>query len=288
MVNCSGKLLNLETPVVMAILNVTPDSFYENSRVTEKQILQRAEQHLQAGAGILDIGGVSTRPNAPEVSEKDELKRVVSAIHSVKTTFPEAIISIDTFRSNVARAAVSEGASIINDVSAGGRFDAKLLETVAELGTPYILMHSIGTPQTMQNNPNYKNITSEVLDFFSFKINELRNLCIKDIIIDVGFGFGKTTEHNYELLRKLQVFEMLDCPILAGVSRKTMIWKPLEISPEEALNGTTALHIVALQNGAKILRVHDTKPAIECIKLFELITTGINTCHFAPKPRISK
>ncbi len=269
-INCNGHLLSLEHPVVMAIMNTTTDSFYKGSRISYKHLLTTAEQHLREGATILDIGGVSTRPNAPEIAENDELERVIPAIETIHRAFPEAIISIDTFRANVAKQAVNAGASIVNDVSAGGRFDEKLLTTVAELRIPYILMHSIGTPKTMQINPTYDNITTEVFDFFSFKLHEIHNLGINDVIIDVGFGFGKTLEHNYALLRNLAVFKVLDCPILAGISRKSMIWQPLNITADTALNGTTALNMIALQNGAKILRVHDTKEAIECIKLWQL------------------
>lgn len=270
LINCKGRLLSLDKPIVMAIINATPDSFYTTSRVLQHEVLKHAEQHLTDGATILDIGGVSTRPNADEVSEDEELQRVIPAIAAVHRAFPTAIISVDTFRAKVAEEAVAAGASIVNDVS-GGRFDAGLWQKVADLQTPYIFTHSIGTPKTMQQNPSYNHITTDVFDFFSANLRTLHGIGIHDIIIDVGFGFGKTTAHNYQLLRDLAIFKHLDCPILAGISRKGMIWKPLGITPEEALNGTTALHIIALQNGAKILRVHDTKPAIECIKLLDLI-----------------
>ena len=274
LINCKGTLLSLDTPIVMAIINATPDSFYTTSRVLQHELLKHAEQHLSDGATILDIGGVSTRPGADEVSEEEELRRVIPAIEAVHRAFPTAIISVDTFRANVAEQAVAVGASIVNDVS-GGRFDPTLWRKVADLQTPYIYTHSIGTPKTMQQNPSYNHITAEVFDFFSANLRMLHSMGIHDIILDVGFGFGKTTAHNYQLLRDLAVFKHLDCPVLAGISRKGMIWKPLGIAPEEALNGTTALHIIALQHGAKILRVHDTKPAMECIKLLELLTSDL-------------
>jgi dihydropteroate synthase len=224
---------------------------------------------LVAGAAILDVGGASSRPGAAEVSENEELGRVVPVIEVIKSHFPEAIISVDTWRSGIARAAVEAGASIVNDIS-GGRFDNKMYETVAELDLPYILMHLQGTPETMQQSPHYDEVVTEVLDFFIREIEKLRALGVKDILLDPGFGFGKTVEHNYRLLKNLHVFShVTGLPVLAGISRKSMICKVLKVSPENALNGTTALHMVALQQGAKILRAHDVKEAVEVIRLWE-------------------
>jgi dihydropteroate synthase len=269
--NCNGRLLDLSEPLVMGILNVTPDSFYEGSRVrTEHALLKQAERMITEGGKILDIGGMSSRPGAEIISEKEELKRVLPAIKAVLRENPTALISVDTIRAIVAQASVEEGARIINDISAGS-FDPKMFETIAAMkNIPYILMHMKGkTPDTMQKEAHYEDITVEILDFFIEKLGILRGLGVKDIILDVGFGFGKTIEHNFTLLNKMHVFKILDIPILAGLSRKTMIWKTLHITPEEALNGTSVLNLVALQQGAKILRVHDVKEAVETIKLFQ-------------------
>ena len=268
--NCRGQLLDLNTPIVMGILNTTPDSFFAGSRVeNEKTLLQRAERMITEGSSILDIGGMSSRPGAAIIDESEEMHRVLPAIEAVKKAFPSAIISIDTLRASVARAAVEAGARIVNDISAGN-LDAQMFETVADLGTPYILMHMKATPKTMQQSAVYEDVTLEVLDFFIEKIGILRGLGVKDIVVDVGFGFGKTLEQNYELLRKLNIFKILDCPILAGLSRKTMIWKALDSTPDNALNGTTAANMLALMGGAKILRVHDVREAVETIKIFNL------------------
>jgi dihydropteroate synthase len=256
-------------PVLMGILNVTPDSFYEGSRVaTEKALLTQAEQMLAEGATILDIGGVSSRPGAAEVTLEEELKRVTPAVQLLHQHFPQAILSVDTYRAPVAQAAFDAGAHILNDIS-GGALDQELLQVVAAAKAPYILMHMQGTPQTMQENPQYGDLMTTILDFFIDKIGELQTLGVQDIILDVGFGFGKTIAHNYELLAHLNAFNALEHPILVGVSRKSMIWKVLENSPAEALNGTTALHMVALQQGAKILRVHDVKAAHEALLLWQ-------------------
>jgi dihydropteroate synthase len=268
--NCGGYLLDIIDPIVMGVINVTPDSFYKGSRVTdENTLLKQAERMITEGAAILDIGGMSSRPGAEIIDEKVELERVIPAIKSILKHLPEALISVDTIRSNVARACVSEGAKIINDITAG-RFDDKMFETIAELkNIPYIVMHMKGeTPQTMQKQAKYDDIALEILDFFIERIGILRGLYVRDIIIDPGFGFGKTIEHNFELLKKIHVFKMLEVPILAGLSRKSMIWKTLNISPEEALNGTSVCNLLALQQGAKILRVHDVKEAVQTIKLF--------------------
>jgi dihydropteroate synthase len=264
--NCKGKLLVAEQPLVMGIINVTPDSFYDGSRFMEKDIiLKQAEKMLKDGATILDIGGQSTRPGAEQVSITEELSRVISAIEAVHIYFPDAIISIDTYRAHVAREAVATGASIVNDIS--GNADRDMLATVGSLGVPYVCMHIKGDPQTMQKNPQYENIHGELLDYFIAKKNECRNAGINDLIIDPGFGFGKTIQHNFQLLSHLELFKMLGCPILAGISRKSTIYKTLGVTANEALNGTTVLNTIALMKGASILRVHDVKEAKEAIRL---------------------
>lgn len=267
--NCRGQLVSLEKPIVMGILNVTPDSFYDGGRHTQLfSQLRQTEKMLKEGATIIDIGGMSSRPGAEIISEDVELKRVLPIISAIQEEFPKAIVSIDTVRGKVAEEAVNSGASIVNDISAG-KMDESMYPTVSRLGVPYILMHMQGKPASMQNEPIYTDVVKDVLDFLIEEVGKLRTLNVKDIIIDPGFGFGKTVEHNYALLKKMHVFQMLDCPLLAGVSRKSMIYKVLETSAKEALNGTTALHMVALQQGAKILRVHDVKPAIETVRLWE-------------------
>jgi dihydropteroate synthase len=266
--NCKGKLLLLDKPVVMGIINVTPDSFFSGSRINEPaEVLRKAEKMLNEGASILDIGGQSTRPASTRISTEEELKRVIQPIAAIHNYFPEAIISIDTFYAAVAKEAVAAGASMVNDISAG-KMDETMIATVASLRVPYILMHMKGTPETMQQNPDYEDVTREVLDFLIFETNALKKKGVFDIIIDPGIGFGKTIEHNFELLRHLSVFKILDRPILVGVSRKSTIWKTLGITAEEALNGTTVLNTVALMNGCSILRVHDVKEAAEAVKLF--------------------
>ena len=265
--NCKGRLLVVDKPLVMGIINATPDSFYEGSRQqTVDAILQQAGKMIQDGADILDIGGQSTRPGSSVVGAEEELKRVISAIEAIHRHFPETFISVDTYFSLVAKEAVNAGASIINDISAGG-MDANMIATVAALQVPYVLMHMQGTPQTMQQSPQYENVTREVLDFFIKKNDELKKAGINDVIIDPGFGFGKTIAHNFELLRKLAVFKMIDHPLLLGISRKSTIYKTLDIRPTEALNGTTVLNTIGLMNGASIIRVHDVKEAKETIKL---------------------
>jgi len=265
--NCKGKLLVAEAPLVMGIINVTPDSFYAGSRMTDTgTILSRAGRMLDEGAGMLDIGGQSTRPGSERVSEEEELKRVIGAVEAIHEKFPEAIISIDTYYAKVASYAVQAGASVVNDISAG-QLDPGMIPAVAGLSVPYILMHMQGTPGGMQENPAYRNVTAEVLDFLIQQSARLEEAGIRDIIIDPGFGFGKTIAHNFELLRNLAVFRMLNKPILAGISRKSTIYKTLNITPEQALNGTTVLHTIALMNGASILRVHDVKEAVEAVRL---------------------
>jgi dihydropteroate synthase len=266
--NCKGRLLVIDQPIVMGIVNTTPDSFYAGSRTNEiNEILFRAEKMITDGATILDIGGQSTRPKSEQISADEESKRVLPAIETIHKNFPEQIISVDTFYSKVAWEAVNAGASIINDVSAG-TMDADLLSTVAQLKVPYVLMHMLGKPQTMQQNPSYKNVTLEVFDFLNFRITELVRLGIHDIIVDVGFGFGKTASHNFQLLRELSFFQQLTKPIMVGLSRKATIYKTLGITSEEALNGTTVMNTLALMNGAHILRVHDVKEAVQAVKLF--------------------
>jgi dihydropteroate synthase len=265
--NCKGRLLVVDKPLVMGIINATPDSFYEGSRQqTVDAILQQAEKMIQDGADILDIGGQSTRPGSTIVGAEEELKRVIGAIEAIHQHFPETFISVDTYFSLVAKEAVNAGASIINDISAGS-MDANMIATVATLQVPYVLMHMQGTPQTMQQSPKYENVTREVLDFFITKNDELKKAGINDVIIDPGFGFGKTIAHNFELLRNLAVFKMIDHPLLLGISRKSTIYKTLDIKPTEALNGTTVLNTIGLMNGAAIIRVHDVKEARETIKL---------------------
>lgn len=264
---CRGKLISLDTPKVMGILNVTPNSFYDGGKLkTDKEILAHAEKMLNEGADFIDIGGMSTKPGAEEITEEEELKRVLPVISLLRKIFPESILSIDTYRSNIAKQAVIAGADIINDIS-GGTFDNKMLQTASTLRAPYIMMHIQGTPQTMQQNPVYKNVTEEVLRFFTHQIALAKEAGVQDIIIDVGFGFGKTLAHNYELLKNLHRFQELQVPVLTGVSRKSMINKVLHITPQEALNGTTVLHTIALLNGIHILRTHDVKEAKEAIQL---------------------
>lgn len=267
--NCRGQLLSLERPIVMGILNVTPDSFFDGGQYRGRDaILARAEQMLEEGAALLDVGGMSTRPGAAPVPEAEELQRVIPAVDAIHQAFPEAIVSVDTVRARVAQESVAAGAAIVNDISAG-RMDEALYATVAALDVPYVLMHMQGMPRDMQKEPYYENVVLEVLDFLIAEAGKLRELGVKDIILDPGFGFGKAVHHNYQLLKNLHVFQILDYPILAGLSRKSMINRVLGIRAAEALNGTTALHMIALQQGAKILRAHDVRPAIETIKLWE-------------------
>ncbi|MGY3053463.1 dihydropteroate synthase [Pedobacter sp. UYEF25] len=269
--NLNGRIISLKTPKVMGILNLTPDSFYAESRISATdQILKKVEQFLTEGATFIDIGGYSSRPTAENISLDEELERVINPIKLIAKTFPKAIISIDTFRAEVAKCAINAGAQLINDISAG-TLDEQMFATVADLNVPYIMMHMQGSPQNMQKNPTYKNVVLDVLEFFTTKTAELLKLGVKDVIIDPGFGFGKTSVHNYELLRNLDSVKILGLPIMAGLSRKGMIYNPLKITAQQALNGTSILNTVALQNGASILRVHDVKEAIECITLMGLL-----------------
>ncbi len=268
---CNGEIIDLSKPLVMGIINVTPDSFYGASRYMMRyRIARRAKQIIDQGGTIIDIGACSTRPGSQLVSEKEELKRLEKALSAVRNVLPNTIISVDTFRSSVAKHVVDNfGVSIINDISAG-EMDASMFETIANLNVPYIIMHMQGTPREMQKNPQYENVVREVFTFFNQRIEKLKLLGVSDILIDPGFGFGKTIEHNYTLLRNLEAFSLLDLPIVAGLSRKSMIHKHLNISPKQALNGTTVLNTIALNNGAQILRVHDVKEAVETISLVQI------------------
>ena len=270
MINCGGKLLDLSTPKVMGILNVTPDSFYDGGQYNQMdKIWQQTEKMLQDGAAIIDVGGMSSRPNAETVETEEELKRVIPVIEQLVKEFPDILISIDTVKAKVAQEAVEAGAVMVNDISAGS-MDANLIPTIGRLKVPYVLMHMQGKPQTMQHAPTYEDVVIEVIDFCRDKIEVLKTAGVEDIIIDVGFGFGKTLTHNYQLLKHLNDFQLFELPILAGISRKSMIYKALNIEPKEALNGTSVLHVLALQNGANLLRVHDVKKAVEVIDLMHL------------------
>jgi len=270
--NCKGKLVTLERPLVMAIVNATPDSFYESSRVKKvDNALRLVERLVREGADIVDIGGQSTRPGAETVAEEEELNRVLNIIEAVKKEFPGVIISIDTYYARVAHEAVMAGASMVNDVS-GGTADEHMLEIVAPLGVPYVLMHMRGSPRTMHGLTDYNDLLKDILDYFIQRIGDCSRAGIRDIIIDPGFGFAKTIAQNFELLRSLRTYTMLDRPILAGLSRKGTIYKTLGITQDDALNGTTVLNTIALLNGASILRVHDVKEALEVIKLTQAYT----------------
>ncbi len=267
--NCRGKIIATNRPLVMGILNATPDSFYKGHlTIQQDEMLALITKMVADGAAIIDVGGQSTKPGSERIDAAEEIKRVLPAIELIKEYFPDTAISIDTYSSKVATAAVQAGASIINDVS-GGEFDAAMLQTAAALQTPYVCMHMQGTPQTMQQQPHYNNVVTEVLDYFIAKTAQCHKAGITDVVIDPGFGFGKTAEHNFTLLKNLQAFTMLNKPILVGLSRKSTICKTLNTTAEQALNGTTVLNTIALQNGAAILRVHDVKEASEAITLFE-------------------
>ena len=269
-INVNGSLLDLSGPCVMGILNITPDSFYAGSRMqTEAEIAARAQQILDEGAGIIDIGAYSSRPNAENVSPREEMERLRMGLEILRKTQPGAVISVDTFRADVARMCVEEyGVAIINDIAAG-EMDTDMFRTVAELGVPYIMMHMQGTPQNMQQHPHYDNLLKEVFLYFAQKVQQLRDLGMKDIILDPGFGFGKTVEHNYELLAHLEEFRVFELPLLVGVSRKSMIYRLLGNTPQDALNGTTVLDTICLLKGADILRVHDVREAVETVKIVE-------------------
>ena len=267
-INCKGQLIDISTPKVMGILNVTPDSFYDGGQYKdESSILKQVETMLKEGATFIDIGGYSSRPGADYVSEAEELSRVVPVVQLILKHYPETLISIDTFRSEVAKKSIEAGAAIINDISAG-HLDENMIATVGQLGVPYIMMHMKGNPKTMQQQTDYDDLIKDINSYFAERIAKAHAAKINDIIIDPGFGFAKTIEQNYELLNNMELLQIVDKPILAGVSRKSMIYKTLNTTSENALNGTTALHMVALQKGAKILRVHDVKEALECVTLF--------------------
>ena len=267
-INANGRLMDLSEPQVMGILNVTPDSFYAGSRAeTEQDIIRRLHQIMDEGASIVDIGGYSSRPGAQEVSAAEEMERLRMGLELIRKHRPDAVVSVDTFRADVAKMCAEEfGVAIINDISAG-QMDEQMFPTIARLGIPYIIMHMKGTPQDMQVNPQYGHFLKEVFYYFSEKLQRLRDIGVKDIIIDPGFGFGKTLEHNYELMNHLEEFSLFELPLLVGVSRKSMIYKLLDITPQEALNGTTVLNTVALLKGANILRVHDVKEAVETVRI---------------------
>ena len=270
-INCKGNLIDLSTPKIMSIVNTTPDSFYDGGQYnTIEKALQKVEVDISNNATFIDIGGYSSKPNAAHVTEEEELKRTIPVIEAISKSIPEAVVSIDTFRGKVAKEAVDAGAALINDISAF-ELDKEMINTLKTYKVPYILMHMLGTPQNMQNNPSYKNVVKDIIQFLSNKIKELKTFGIHDIIIDPGFGFGKTLSNNYELIANLNYFSALKHPLLVGVSRKSMIYKFLNVNSLESINGTTALNMYSLLNGAKILRVHDTKEAKECIRIFNEI-----------------
>ncbi|RSK40587.1 dihydropteroate synthase [Mangrovimonas spongiae] len=271
-INCKGQLINLSQPKVMGILNVTPDSFFDGGKYNApEKLLAQAEKMLSQGATFIDVGAYSSRPNANFVSEDEELKRLIPIVELLLKEFPHSLLSIDTFRSKVAKQCVDAGAAIINDISAGF-LDSEMLKTIGKLNVPYIMMHMRGTPQTMQQLTNYNDLFKDIAYYFSERITQAKAHGIHDIIIDPGFGFAKTMKQNYELMSKLDLFKIIDRPMLIGISRKSMIYKLLETTPDQALNGTTILNTIALQKGANILRVHDVKEAMECVKLITEIT----------------
>jgi dihydropteroate synthase len=268
----NGRILDLSHPIVMGILNVTPDSFFDGGKYkTEKKVLKRAEDILEQGGSVIDIGALSTQPGSEAISTKEEIDRLLPAVKAVRKTFPEAFISIDTYRSWVALKVIEDcGPCMVNDVS-GGDFDTHMFDTIGKLGVPYILMHMQGTPLKMQENPEYEDIIRDISFFFTDRVKRLTKAGVKDVIIDPGFGFGKTLEHNYELLNRLDSFKVFQLPLLIGVSRKSMIYKLLKSNPEEALNGTSVVNTLALMGGADILRVHDVKEATEVIRIFNMV-----------------
>lgn len=266
-INCKGNLIDLTSPKVMGILNITPDSFYDGGKYKDEiAIINQVDKMLVEGATFIDVGAYSSRPGAAHISEEEELKRILPVIDLLIKNFPEIIISVDTFRSKIAKETINAGAALVNDIS-GGTMDKAMFTTVSKLQVPYILMHMLGTPQNMQKNPIYDDVTKEIISFFAEQIFKLHQLKLNDVIIDVGFGFGKTITHNFEILKNLELFKSLDAPILAGVSRKSMLYKTLDISAQEALNATTSANTIALLNGANILRVHDVKEAVEAVKI---------------------
>lgn len=270
--NCNGQLISLDKPVVMGIINVNDNSFYSASRAnTTDLVLAKASKMLHEGATILDLGAMSSKPGSAIISIDEELNLILPAVEAVKKYFPEAIISVDTLRSKVAKEVIQAGASMINDISAG-TFDSDMMKLVSSFHVPYIMMHMKGLPSDMQQNPSYEDVVMEITRFFVLKIQQAKEQGIVDIVIDPGFGFGKTLDHNYQIMKKLEVLQIFDLPVMAGISRKSMIWGPLNTNADSAINGTTALHMYALQKGARILRVHDVKEAMECITLHQLLT----------------
>ncbi|POY40740.1 dihydropteroate synthase [Flavobacterium alvei] len=272
-INCKGQLIDLTSPKVMGILNVTPNSFFDGGKYKDgSQMLSQVAKMLSDGATFIDIGAYSSKPSAEFVSEEEELQRIVPIVNLILEYYPETLISIDTFRSEVARICIENGAAIVNDISAGN-LDEKMMETVAKYNVPYIMMHMRGTPQTMQAMTSYSNIVKEMLFYFSEKVSLARSFGINDLIVDPGFGFAKTLDQNYEVLQQLELFKMLELPLLSGVSRKSMIYNLFQQTPEEALNGTTIINTIALNKGAKILRVHDVNEAVECVTIFNKINS---------------
>ncbi|MDX8553600.1 dihydropteroate synthase [Tenacibaculum sp. 1B UA] len=268
-INCKGTLVDLTKPKVMGILNVTPDSFFDGGKYkNERDILLQTEKMLHGGATFIDVGAYSSRPGAKHISEEEELQRMIPVVELLIKNFPEILISGDSFRSRVVEESIYAGATMINDIS-GGKMDKQMFETVAKLQVPYIMMHMQGTPQSMQQNPQYENVVTEVISFFAEQLFKLRALKVNDVLIDVGFGFGKTLDQNYKLLKELSLFKSLEAPILTGVSRKSMLYNLLNITPQEVLNATTVANTVALLNGTHILRVHDVKEAVEAVKIVE-------------------
>jgi dihydropteroate synthase len=266
-INCKGQIIDLSTPKIMGILNITPNSFYDGGKYSlENNAVMQVEKMLKEGATFIDIGAYSSKPNAEFVSEEEELNRIIPVVKAIIKEFPEALLSIDTFRSTVAQECINNGAALINDISAGS-LDEKMMDMISRYNVPYIMMHLRGTPQTMQSQADYENLINEMITYFSGKISKARSLGINDLIIDPGFGFAKTLDQNYEILSNLELFKVLDLPILAGISRKSMIYKTLENTAEDALNGTTVLNTIAITKGANIIRVHDVKEAMECVKL---------------------
>jgi len=267
--SCNGKIIKFNKPLIMSIVNITPDSFYDGGKYdSESDVLKDVEEKINSGANIIDIGASSTRPNSDEITEKEEWKRLKDVLISVRANFPDILLSVDTYRASVAKKSAEHGIDIINDIS-GGNLDSLMFKTVADLNIPYILMHIQGKPKTMQNNPKYLNVVEEVKKDFESKITQLINLGFNKIILDPGFGFGKSLENNYQLLKSLNIFSSFNYPILAGVSRKSMINRVIGTNPVTALNGTTVLNTIALQNGASILRVHDAFEAKQAIELVE-------------------
>jgi len=270
-INCKGELIDLSIPKVMGILNVTPNSFFDGGKYkNEDEIISQVDKMLSEGATFIDIGAYSSKPSAEFVTEQEEIDRIVPAIELILKHFPEALLSIDTFRASVAKASIESGAAIINDIAAG-ELDDKMFDVIAKYNVPYIMMHMRGNPQTMQSLTQYEDIVKEMLFYFSEKVRKARSVGINDLILDPGFGFAKTTDQNYEVLQKMELFNVLELPVLAGVSRKSMIYKTLGNTAQEALNGTTVLNTIALTKGAKILRVHDVKEAVECVTLMNKI-----------------